>query len=88
VELIKLANYPETYDRELDAKHAAARGLVDALLTPENVRYALTLALWTCLNTSQPTSGCLYCLNDFDMTKIFVLERKLPFNPRMTIIFR
>ena len=31
----------ETYDRELDAKHAAARGLVDAIVTPENVRDAL-----------------------------------------------
>ncbi|HVF46567.1 MAG TPA: carboxyl transferase domain-containing protein, partial [Pyrinomonadaceae bacterium] len=30
----------ETYDRELDAKHAAARGLVDAIVAPENVRDA------------------------------------------------
>src|SRR5437773_7269055 len=27
-----------TYDRELDAKHAAGRGLVDAIVTPEHVR--------------------------------------------------
>ena len=47
----------ETYDRELDAKHAAARGLVDAIVTPENLRDALTLALMTCLNTSQPHIG-------------------------------
>jgi len=47
----------ETYDRELDAKHAAARGLVDAIVIPENVRDALTLALLTCLNTSRPHIG-------------------------------
>jgi acetyl-CoA carboxylase carboxyltransferase component len=31
----------ETYDRELDAKHAAARGLLDAIVTPEDLRDAL-----------------------------------------------
>ena len=47
----------ETYDRELDAKHAAARGLVDAIVTPENVRDALILALETCQNTTTPHIG-------------------------------
>ena len=47
----------ETYDRELDAKHAAARGLVDAIVTPENLRNSLLLALRTCLNTSRPHIG-------------------------------
>jgi len=47
----------ETYDRELDAKHAAARGLLDAIVTPENVRNALTLALRTCANTDTPHIG-------------------------------
>ena len=47
----------ETYDKELDAKHAAARGLVDAIVTPENLRDSLLLALQTCLNTSQPHIG-------------------------------
>lgn len=47
----------ETYDRELDAKHAAARGLVDAIVTPERTRDALILALETCLNTSAPHIG-------------------------------
>lgn len=47
----------ETYDRELDAKHAAARGLLDAIVTPENLRDALTLALETTLNTNQPHIG-------------------------------
>ena len=46
-----------TYDRELDAKHAAARGLVDAIVTPENIRDALILSLQTCLNTSAPHIG-------------------------------
>ncbi len=47
----------DTYDRELDAKHAAARGLVDAILTPEDLRDSLLLALKTCLNTNQPHIG-------------------------------
>ncbi len=47
----------ETYDKELDAKHAAARGLLDAIVTPENLRDALTLALQTTLNTNQPHIG-------------------------------
>ncbi|HMO81003.1 MAG TPA: acyl-CoA carboxylase subunit beta [Pyrinomonadaceae bacterium] len=46
-----------TYDRELDAKHAAARGLVDAIITPEDLRPALILALETSLNTSTPHIG-------------------------------
>lgn len=47
----------ETYERELDAKHAAARGLVDAIVTPETVRGSLILALQTCLNTNRPHIG-------------------------------
>ncbi len=47
----------ETYDRELDAKHAAARGLLDAIVTPENLRDALILVLQTSLNTSKPHIG-------------------------------
>ncbi len=47
----------ETYDRELDAKHAAARGLLDAIVTPENLRDALQIALETCLNTNKPHIG-------------------------------
>ena len=47
----------ETYDRELDAKHAAARGLLDAIVTPENLRDALILSLQTCLNTDKPHIG-------------------------------
>jgi 3-methylcrotonyl-CoA carboxylase beta subunit len=47
----------ETYDRELDAKYAAARGFVDAVVTPEETRDALELALRTSLNNSGPHIG-------------------------------
>jgi acetyl-CoA carboxylase carboxyltransferase component len=35
------------YERQLDARYAAARGFVDAVLLPEETRDALALALWT-----------------------------------------
>jgi 3-methylcrotonyl-CoA carboxylase beta subunit len=47
----------ETYDMELDAKYAAARGFVDAVIAPENTRDALELALRTALNYSGPHVG-------------------------------
>ncbi len=47
----------ETYEKELDAKYAAARGFVDAIVTPENLRDALQLALETTLNTDKPHLG-------------------------------
>ena len=47
----------ETYERELDCKHAASKGLVDAIVTPENLRNALQIALQTCLNTDKPHIG-------------------------------
>ncbi|HEV7683245.1 MAG TPA: acyl-CoA carboxylase subunit beta [Pyrinomonadaceae bacterium] len=47
----------ETYDTELDAKYAAARGFVDAVIHPENTREALELALRTALNYSGPHIG-------------------------------
>jgi 3-methylcrotonyl-CoA carboxylase beta subunit len=47
----------ETYDMELDAKYAAARGFVDAVLTPESTRPALELALRTAQNYSGPHLG-------------------------------
>ena len=53
----------ETYDRELDAKYAAARGLLDAIVTPEDLRTALILALQTCLNTNQPHIGAFVLPN-------------------------
>jgi acetyl-CoA carboxylase carboxyltransferase component len=55
--LSEMQKVRDTYERELDAKHAAARGLVDAVIAPEDIRNALTLALETCLNTNQPHLG-------------------------------
>ena len=47
----------ETYDMELDAKYAAARGFVDAVITPESTRAALELSLRTAQNYSGPHLG-------------------------------
>jgi 3-methylcrotonyl-CoA carboxylase beta subunit len=47
----------ETYDMELDAKYAAARGFVDAVIRPELTRQALELALRTAQNYSGPHVG-------------------------------
>jgi len=47
----------DTYETELDAKYAAARGFVDAVIIPENTRDALELALRTSLNFSGPHLG-------------------------------
>jgi acetyl-CoA carboxylase carboxyltransferase component len=47
----------ETYEKELDAKYAAARGFVDSIVIPENVRDSLELALQTALNTDKPHLG-------------------------------
>jgi len=47
----------ETYERELDAKYAAARGFVDAVIIPENTRDALELALRVGLNYDGPHLG-------------------------------
>ena len=47
----------DTYDMELDAKYAAARGFVDAVINPDNTRDALELALRTSLNYSGPHIG-------------------------------
>ena len=47
----------DTYETELDAKYAAARGFVDAVITPESTREALELALRVSLNYSGPHIG-------------------------------
>lgn len=47
----------ETYERDLDAKYAAARGFVDAVIAPEATRDALELALRVSLNYSGPHLG-------------------------------
>lgn len=47
----------DTYETELDAKYAAARGFVDAVITPESTRDALELTLRVSLNYSGPHIG-------------------------------
>jgi acetyl-CoA carboxylase carboxyltransferase component len=47
----------ETYDMELDAKYAAARGFVDAVVAPEDTRLALELALRTSQHNTGPHVG-------------------------------
>jgi acetyl-CoA carboxylase carboxyltransferase component len=47
----------ETYDTELDAKYAAARGFVDAVIAPEQTRNAFELALRTSINFRGPHVG-------------------------------
>jgi 3-methylcrotonyl-CoA carboxylase beta subunit len=47
----------ETYDMELDAKYAAARGFVDAVIIPETTRDTLELSLLTSLNYGGPHIG-------------------------------
>jgi 3-methylcrotonyl-CoA carboxylase beta subunit len=47
----------ETYERELDAKYAAARGFVDAVIAPDDTREALELSLRTSLNYAGPHLG-------------------------------
>ncbi|HXF40732.1 MAG TPA: carboxyl transferase domain-containing protein, partial [Blastocatellia bacterium] len=45
------------YESELDARFAAARGFVDAIVTPEDTRAVLALALRTALNNPGPHLG-------------------------------
>jgi 3-methylcrotonyl-CoA carboxylase beta subunit len=45
------------YERQLDAKYAAARGFVDAIIAPEETRDALELALRVSLNYAGPHLG-------------------------------
>jgi 3-methylcrotonyl-CoA carboxylase beta subunit len=47
----------ETYDMELDAKYAAARGFVDAVIAPEDSRRALELSLRTSQKNTGPHVG-------------------------------
>ncbi len=55
--LEEMAKVRETYERELDAKYAAARGFVDAIVTPEDIRNALEIGLKTAISTNKPHLG-------------------------------
>lgn len=54
------------YEKDLDAKSAAARGLVDAIISPEETRDALALALHTTLNNPGPHLGPFVLPASFD----------------------
>lgn len=45
------------YEHQLDARYAAARGFVDAVIAPEDTRAALSLALRAALNNPGPHLG-------------------------------
>jgi 3-methylcrotonyl-CoA carboxylase beta subunit len=45
------------YEQQLDARFAAARGFVDAIITPEETRPVLAMALHTALNNPGPHLG-------------------------------
>jgi acetyl-CoA carboxylase carboxyltransferase component len=47
----------DTYDHQLDARFAAARGYVDAVIVPEKTREALTLALKSAIRNAGPHIG-------------------------------
>jgi len=47
----------ESYEQQLDAKYAAARGFVDAVIAPEDTRDALELALRIAMNYDGPHLG-------------------------------
>ncbi|HYP25107.1 MAG TPA: acyl-CoA carboxylase subunit beta [Blastocatellia bacterium] len=53
----KMERVRARYESELDAKFAAARGFVDAIITPEETRATLELALRTALNNPGPHLG-------------------------------
>jgi acetyl-CoA carboxylase carboxyltransferase component len=45
------------YEEQLDARHAAAQGQVDAIVTPEETREQLAFALRVCANYGGPHLG-------------------------------
>ena len=53
----RIAAVRADYEAELDARHAAARGHVDAVLEPERLRDRLGFALWTALHNPGPHLG-------------------------------
>jgi 3-methylcrotonyl-CoA carboxylase beta subunit len=53
----RIAAVRAEYEQQLDARYAAARGFVDAVITPEETRAALALALRTALHNPGPHLG-------------------------------
>jgi acetyl-CoA carboxylase carboxyltransferase component len=54
----------EEYERQLDARYAAARGFVDAIIFPEETRDVLEFALRTALNNPAPHIGAFTLPDD------------------------
>jgi len=53
----KMEQVRQDYERQLDARYAAARGFVDAVLEPERLRDRLATALWASLHNPGPHLG-------------------------------
>ena len=53
----EMQNVRDEYERQLDARHAAARGFVDAVIAPEEIRDTLELALRTAMNNPNAHLG-------------------------------
>ncbi len=53
----EMQNVRDEYERQLDARFAAARGFVDAVIEPEEIRATLELALRTALNNPNAHLG-------------------------------
>jgi 3-methylcrotonyl-CoA carboxylase beta subunit len=53
----RMAAVRADYERQLDARHAAARGHVDAVIAPEETRETLATALRTAINNPGPHLG-------------------------------
>lgn len=53
----EMARVRADYEQQLDARYAAARGFVDAVIAPEETRDALELALRASLNNAGPHLG-------------------------------
>jgi acetyl-CoA carboxylase carboxyltransferase component len=54
----------EEYEKQLDARYAAARGFVDAVISPEETREVLDLALRAALNNPAPHLGAFTLSDD------------------------
>ncbi len=54
----------EEYDEQLDARYAAARGFVDAIIRPEDTRSVLDLALRAALSNPAPHVGAFTLSDD------------------------
>jgi len=53
----KIDSVRADYERQLDARYAAARGFVDAVIAPEDTRATVAAALWTGLHNPGPHLG-------------------------------